>query len=244
MDKESYNSQYGQDKFIDKEIFKGKTGGIFLEIGADNGINGSNTLFFERERGWTGICIEPRTSAYAELIKNRNCKKFNVAIAPDNKGSKKFLQVEGNLAQLSGLVDKFDPRHLDRIKRETQEKNIHSSVIDVESITLNEILDQSCITQIDYLSLDTEGGELEILKSIDYNRFNITCITVENKYEDKEVRNFLSSVGYRKVARLKIDDIFVLKKSPFNTYHEPLEKQLIDIYRKLKQAIKKLINRK
>lgn len=244
MDKKDYNSQYGQDRFVDEEVFRGKTGGIFLELGADNGINGSNTLFFERERNWTGICIEPRISPYKELIKNRTCKNFNVAITQDEKESKKFLQVEGSLAQLSGLVDKFDPRHLERIKRETNENNIPSSIIDVPSMTLNHVLEQSGVDHIDYLSLDTEGGELDILKSIDYSRFPINCITVENKYEDKEIRHFLSSIGYRKVTRLKIDDVFVFKKSPFNTYHEPLDKQLSNAYRKLKQTIKKLINYK
>lgn len=53
-----YYSQFGQDKFLDQKIFKGKNSGFFLEIGADDGVRYSNTYFFEKFRGWQGICIE------------------------------------------------------------------------------------------------------------------------------------------------------------------------------------------
>jgi hypothetical protein len=94
---------------------------------------------------------------------------------------------------------------------------------------------------IDYLSLDTEGGELDILKSIDYRRFPVNCISVENKYEEKEIYRFLSSVGYRKIARLKIDDIFVLKNSPFDCYREPWGQKINHHILNWKKIVKKII---
>lgn len=238
----TYHSQYGQDKFLDQKVFSGKTEGFFLELGADDGINGSNTLFFETERNWTGLCIEPRREAFAELIKNRKCKTFNVAVSAAS-GQKKFLEIPGGLGQLSGLVDTFDPRHLKRIEDEIIKSNATSNVINVESVTLNELLEKNGIDYVDYFSLDTEGGELEILKSIDYKRFPIYCISVENKYEEKNISKFLSSVGYRRMTRLKIDDMFVLRNSPYDHYREPIQQDLKRKYIKLKRTIKNLIGR-
>jgi FkbM family methyltransferase len=243
-----YHSQYGQDKFFDEKVFKKMTDGIFLELGADDGENGSNTIFFEQERDWTGLCIEPRLSSYKELIKNRHCITANVAISNKKSDQVDFLEVQGGMGQLSGLVDTFDPRHLARVKKETAENNTDIKVIQVPSITLNELLKKNNMNHIDYLSLDTEGGELEILQSIDYNRFSILCMSVENKYEDPAIYRFLKSKGYRLLTRFKIDDLFVLRGSQFDIYHEPWKHVLIRLhdrwYRKFKGIIKKLIGYK
>ena len=65
-------SQLGQDILVD-EYFGGKRGGVFVDIGAYDGVTFSNTLMLERERGWTGVCIEPLPDVFAELRQNRGC---------------------------------------------------------------------------------------------------------------------------------------------------------------------------
>lgn len=68
-----FYSQYKQDEYLYKKFFKKKRNGVFFDIGAHNGIKISNTYFFEKNLGWTGVCVEPRDSAFEELEKNREC---------------------------------------------------------------------------------------------------------------------------------------------------------------------------
>ena len=61
-------SQIGQDRILDEQIFKGKQNGVFIEVGAFNGVSGSNTYFFEKERGWKGMLIEPHSLNYKDMV--------------------------------------------------------------------------------------------------------------------------------------------------------------------------------
>lgn len=101
-----YYSQYGQDEYLDRKILKGKVGGVFLDIGAAGGITRSNSYFFEKCRGWTGICVEPRKSAFAELVKNRSCICECCCISASS-GKTEFMEIEGYSAELSGLLTKI-----------------------------------------------------------------------------------------------------------------------------------------
>ena len=89
-----YYSQYGQDKIINERIFNSKRNGFFVDIGANDGITGSNTYFFEKELNWTGVCIEPQPDIFHKLTDNRETECHNCAISPKS-GSAKFLKEEG-----------------------------------------------------------------------------------------------------------------------------------------------------
>jgi hypothetical protein len=91
--KEGYYSQSQQDKFLYEKFFKDKKDGVFVEIGAYNGIVYSNTKFFE-ELGWSGICIEPIEDVFKELKKNRKAICIQGCIS-NKKGKSKFLRVKG-----------------------------------------------------------------------------------------------------------------------------------------------------
>ena len=78
-------SQLGQDKIVD-EYFRGKRHGVFVDIGAYDGLTFSNTLMLERERDWTGICIEPLPDIFAELRKNRRCICVQACIGNREEG--------------------------------------------------------------------------------------------------------------------------------------------------------------
>ncbi|MEO8637381.1 MAG: FkbM family methyltransferase [Candidatus Taylorbacteria bacterium] len=231
-----YYSQYKQDEFLDKNVFKGKTGGFFIEMGADDGITHSNTLFFEKERSWNGICVEPRKEAFGLLRRNRRCYCENVCIS-DVHGEKAFLSIDGHSSQLSGLLDKFDRRHIERIEKESTQRN----TVVVPCILLEDLLNKYGIKNIDYFSLDVEGGELGILKSIDFNKVKIGCISVENNYGNENIRRFLESKKYRFMSQLKIDEIYALKDSAFDSYKEPLSRKSDRFYRKCKSFIKHII---
>ncbi|MEI4828204.1 FkbM family methyltransferase [Bacillus sp. FJAT-53711] len=207
-----YYSQIGQDKFVNERIFQGMEKGFFVEIGAHDGISISNSYFFEKHKNWDGICIEPIPEVFELLRKNRKCICIEGAISNEN-GNQDFLQIQGSLEMLSGLVDKFDLRHKERINIELQDCGGSCKVVKVKTYTLQSILDNHNVTHIDLLSIDTEGAELAVLQSIDFKKVKIECIVAENNYQEKSVEEFLTMQGYRLVEKLPFDDIFLHHKS-------------------------------
>ncbi len=205
-----YYSQYSQDKFIDKFVFKKKTNGFFVDIGAYDGITFSNTFFLEKYRHWNGICIEPIPHKFNELKKNRNCTCLNACV-DNNEGEVEFLHVDGPSEMLSGIVRAYDNEHLKRINNEIETLGGEKKLIKVKAININNYFANNKINTIDYLSIDVEGNELMILKTIDFSKLAIKAISVEDNYKSKELHNFLISKGFRFVGRLSDDKIFVDK---------------------------------
>jgi FkbM family methyltransferase len=205
----TYYSQWKQDEYIYNSFFKNKTEpGVFLEIGADDGVRFSNCKFFEETHNWTGIAVEARKEAYNKLITNRTCNCVR-AVLSDVIEDTKFMDIKGYGLGLSGLVNKYDPRHLNRIEQEI--KNINNkgvSVIDVKTEKLNDLLDKYNMTNIDFLSIDTEGSELAILKTLDFDKYNIDVITIEDNYKDEELMKFFISRNYSFLKQIECDKIF------------------------------------
>ena len=114
-DNKKYFSQEQQDVFIDR-YFNHKENGIFLEVGATNGVHLSNTLFFERERNWSGILIEPNNKFYNQLVTvNRKSYTINSCLSLDNKiDIVKFLPAE----MIGGVETGFEKTMKERASRE------------------------------------------------------------------------------------------------------------------------------
>ena len=191
-------SQSGQDAFA-LHYFNNKKNGVFVEIGAANGIGFSNCYYLEMELEWTGICVEPNPDTFTHLEKNRTSICINAAIV-DVKGNQKFT-VANNL---SGLTQEYDPRHVKRIEK----SGVKTREVIVETLVLSDVLEQYGLFYIDYLSIDTEGNEFKILKSINFDRFDIELLTVENNYRDPKQTEFMISKGYVLIGKLGADDTF------------------------------------
>lgn len=204
----NYYSQYNQDEFLNKEIFKNKERGTFVDIGAHNGISLSNTFFFEKELNWTGLCIEPNPRLYNILCENRSSININGCAWYEND-VKIFRLIEGYSEMLSGILDSYDQKHIDRIERECIDKNSKYIDVEVQCYDINKLLIDNKLKNIDLVSIDTEGSEYEILKCIDYDLINIGVIVVENNYKENNVENFLKSKGYKLYSKIKIDDIYI-----------------------------------
>ena len=202
-----YPSQYGQDKYLHENYFKDKKDGIFLDIGAYDGVVFSNTYFFEKEMGWTGICVEPNPKVFTKLEKNRSCTLLNYAVSLGD-GEKDFLQLSGYSEQLSGLVESCSKKHITRIHRELKSKGGEQEVISVKTTSVNNILSLNNIDHIDYCSIDTEGNEFNILRSIDFSKYMIDFFTIENPKSGRDVRDFLESKKYTLIDHVGIDDVF------------------------------------
>jgi FkbM family methyltransferase len=209
MKKMKFYSQYGQDKWLYNTFFINKGPGVFMEIGADDGIDKSNTLFFEESLGWKGICIEPSPKRFKLLEQNRTCICENYAVS-NVVGEVKFLDIAGWGKGLSGIVHKYDSRHRKRIEDELRHPlNKGKEVIKINTELLPNLLDKHNITEIDFCTIDTEGGEYDILSTLDFNKYNIRIIIVENNYGDDKISKLLTDNGYKKIHKLEIDDVYV-----------------------------------
>lgn len=204
-----YKSQYKQDKFLDSVVFSKKKNGFFLDIGAHDGETYSNSFFFEKYRKWQGVCVEPNPHVYNKLIKIRNSFNYNACIGNENK-IVDFSKIEGYSEMLSGVTSSYNKEHLDRIKKEITKFGGKVEVIKSEMILLEDIVELKNKI-IDFISIDTEGNELDILKSINYKNHHISCIVVENNYNNIEIDNLLTSKGFLLLYKLSCDQVFIHK---------------------------------
>lgn len=203
-----FYSQYKQDEWLYNNHFKNKKNGTFLEIGADDGIDKSNTKFFE-DLGWVGMCIEASPKRFKLLKNNRNCICENYAVS-DSIGEVEFMDISGWGKGLSGIVDSYDSRHRKRIENEIRHPlNKGREIVKVKTELLNNLLEKHNIKEIDFCTIDTEGGEYEILNTINFDKYDIKIIVVENNYNDQKVNKLLTSKGYKKTHKLTIDDVYV-----------------------------------
>lgn len=205
-EEQQFYSQYQQDQYIYENFFKNKRNGVFVDIGAHDGVTLSNTYFFEKFMGWTGICVEPIPEVYDRLKINRNCLCIQGCIF-DDRDDVPFLKITGWAEMLSGIIENYDPEHIKRIQWEIELNGGYSEVIKVKCYNLNQLLLNNHIQHIDYLSIDTEGGELTILRSIDFSRLDIDIIEVENNYHGP-FQEFLEPLGYKLICSLGPDEIY------------------------------------
>ena len=201
---------YGQIKqdALALQLLLNKRGGIFVDIGAHNGITFSNTYILE-QLGWKGICIEANPDVFTELEYNRNCKKENIAVS-DKLGEAKFLKVSGYSQMLSGLMSTLNDVQIEQMQTEFENHEGAKETIKVKTDTFNNIMNRIFPRRrhIDFVSIDVEGGEWKILKSIDYEKYSIDLLCVEKNYDKAIVHPFMESKGYV-VLETEQDDFFV-----------------------------------
>ena len=189
------------------EILKHKKNGFFIEAGAYDGEAFSNTLFFEIERNWTGLLIEPVPSIYRDLLtKNRNAYAINACIG-DNKPSVQMFNI---LHVLSGRDDQMSLDHRKRLISESKGKN---TVALIPCFPLSTILKAININHIDYFSLDVEGGELSIIDSIKYNEVFINIFTIEssaNHFHTDKIIQHLTKNNY-KLIKNEFNELYFSK---------------------------------
>lgn len=181
-----------------------KTDGYFVEFGAANGVELSNTYLLEKTFGWSGILAEPSKSFHQNILDNRNCHIKKKCVWKNSGASLSFRECEiGELSTLSQF--KKDDLHHDF-------RTVSKEYI-VETISLNDLLSKYDAPKIiDYLSIDTEGSEFEILNAFNFEKNCFRVITCEHNFSTREkIYNLLSSKGYRRVFEnlSKCDDWYV-----------------------------------
>lgn len=201
------NSQNFQDLFVLSELGL-KKNGFFVDFGATNGIHCSNSFLLENSFGWRGILAEPAKRWHNELRRNRPLASIEDACVW--KESNLYLTfnetADGNLSTLDSFSSLDSYRELRK----------HGQRYEVKTISLTDLLDKySAPKNIDYLSIDTEGSEFEILNSFDFEKYSFSVITCEHNYTParEKIYELLTSKGYvRKFEELSLWDDWYIKE--------------------------------
>lgn len=183
-----YYSQIGQDKWV-HSVLGNKKDGFFVDIGAGDGIKFNNTFFFEKNLNWKGICVDANDDFMLNLRKNRNCDVIGAVVYSETDKELEFAVSKIT----SGIVNEYTSPFTTRDK-----------IIKRKSVTLQDILDYfEAPSIIDYLSLDVEGNEFNVLKNFSFDKYKFRCITVAHNEPHIGVKNrieirvLLENNGYR-----------------------------------------------
>ncbi|MGN6800604.1 MAG: FkbM family methyltransferase [Ginsengibacter sp.] len=200
-------SQLLQDLFVLYHL-KGKQGGFFIEFGATDGISLSNSFLLEKQYNWKGILAEPGRVWGDRLKANRNCIIDTRCVW--SKSGEEVVFHETAYAELS-TIDLFAQTDYHAEKRKDRKSYT------IETVSLNDLLKfHKAPVVIDYLSIDTEGSEFEILNAFNFSGYDIKVITVEHNFSQQRDHIFqlLRSKGYERVFEdISLFDDWYIQKS-------------------------------
>jgi len=202
-------SQNMQDAWVLYETNK-KTGGYFVDFGATDGITINNSYLLETEYSWNGIVAEPNVTWHEALLKNRKCHISTDCVYTKSDTYVEFLNTNApDLSTIKGFGTEDEHNH---------KRNASNDVTMVKTITLLDLLKKYDAPKvIDYLSIDTEGSEYDILYEFlksNNDQYDIRYITVEHNYVPvirKKLFGLLVANGYqRKFSEIsRCDDFYV-----------------------------------
>ena len=185
---------------LDKKLLKylNFKNGFYIECGANDGVNQSNTWYFEKVLNWRGVLIEPNKTSFKNLKNNRSSKNIfrNVALVSEdfkNKNEEIYLSENNLESKLTNIANPFSQK--------------------VATETLNNILKELNVNKINFFSLDVEGYEEEVLKGLNLNIFDIDYILIETNNFDK-INFILRNYNYTLQEKLSFHD-YLFKKNKF-----------------------------
>jgi hypothetical protein len=195
------NSQIFQDLFV-LYYTKNKKRGFFIEIGGGNGFDLSNTYLLEKKFKWDGIICEPNVKLQKNISELRSAQLIK---KPITKRCVKNMDFYENIDPYQSSIIKTN--NFKKLRR-------------INSLCLNHLLKNFNKNKIiDYISIDTEGNELEILKNFNFKKFKVNIFTIEHNFKEikrKEILKIMKKNNYIRVHKKisYMDDWYI--KSPFN----------------------------
>jgi len=194
-----------------------KCGGIFLDVGAYDGKNISNSLFFEESLGWTSYCVEANPDTYEKLVVNRpRCNNINVAIS--NRTDQVLF---GKGGFLGTLIEGGDVARLLRVDFKGDKEKMEKNFVYVQALTGADLVTIFGLKEIDILSVDIEGAEMGFVTTFPWNEVIVKTITIEanlgkqNEAKNKAVKEVLESKGFIRYRVHKWDEFYINKNFDF-----------------------------
>ena len=175
-------------------LFEGKQG-TFVEFGAADGVTLSNTYFLEKHLNWSGVVAEPAVGWHDQLTRNRSCKISSACIY---KESYKRVTIVETPDKMLSTISGF--RNLD-MHADLRQSGLE---YEVETLSLEDFLNLNfSVRNVDFLSIDTEGSEYEILANFDFSRFAFGFIAVEHNFNGNRplIGKLLEEAGYLQVLQ-------------------------------------------
>ena len=197
---QDFHSQLGQDKWILGVVFPGVEGGYFVDVGSWDAVLSSNSKALENH-GWQGVCVDPFPANW----RDRRCHMFR-EVAYSRPGEVILFRAAGGLGGIDDHIDLF------RAQVESE------PVVEFTTTTLTDILRRAKAPRfIHYVSIDTEGSELEILKGFPFDTHRVGAFSIEHNYEEEKrraIRDLLEAKGYRLEREQLVDDWYVGERPP------------------------------
>lgn len=232
-----YHSQFGEDKIL-ADIFREKSHGLCIEVGANDGVNDSTTLYFEKI-GWDCILVEPNP-VLCQMIRAARSSRLYEFAASSKSGIVTLFIAEGAERAHGVSTISSDEASLNKIKS----YGFTYKKIQVQTRTLDEILSElEHDREIDFISIDVEGHELDVLKGFSIERWSPTVLILEDNsnFENADVKNHMKQFGYVRFMRTGVNDWYAHKKNKKLVNLHSIVKYNLGILKiKTKRQIKKV----
>jgi FkbM family methyltransferase len=205
-------SQFDEELII-RDFFADRRDGFFLDVGAWHATRSSTTYYLEKHLGWSGIAIDAQKGLAPEWRRYRLRSRFFSYIVTDHSGGMETLY-------LGGPVSSIEPTHQEKLvesgmmpKREAEKQR----TVQVETITLDDLLDREGVEEIDFLSMDIEQSEPQALAGFDIKRFKPELVCIEAHRNTRErISAYFERNGYERLEKY-------IGRDPANWYFAPAE---------------------
>ncbi len=186
-----WHSQYKQDEFLEKNYFKGRKGGFYVDLGAHDPYDLSNTAYFDKCLKWNGLCVDANVNHKKSFEMERSCK-FIGACLTDPKTQQATI------------------RNMD------SEDYLGSGTQVVKCMPIMDLLKDNNVKHIDYLSIDIEGHEWPVIQQLNFSIVSVSVISVETWHGNRtRIRDYLQDAGFVHAAEIGADDIYYWRGKPW-----------------------------
>ena len=206
-----FYGQHGEDKEVYEAFFSNNrvAKGFFVELGALDGIQYSNSKFFEDYLGWRGLLIEPVPEQFEKLKWNRPADILVCAAVSESEGDIEFWGESATAGMSHTMAESF--------KKDWHAQGVRSFL--VKGGPFWKILQQHHVRSIDFLSIDVEGGEREVLNTFDWD-IPVHVIAIEldgyNESKDRACRQLLTARGFLMHKKVEMTEIWYQPAFPVN----------------------------
>jgi FkbM family methyltransferase len=196
---DDFRSQYGEDRLLAR-IFARPHTGICVEVGAHDGVDLSNTYYFER-LGWRRILVEPNPAVWP-LIRQSRPRAVLFECAASVRESQMILHV--GLGEGSDVLSSLDPAGIERLRQH----GAQIGEVPVGTRRLDDMLEECQAERLDFVSIDVEGHELTVLEGLDLDRWKQRIVILEDNsnLQDSSVVEFMKARGYTRFFRTGCND--------------------------------------